>query len=187
MEIMVGDYKIVSDTNQFVVYHVTKSGEKAKVPGSQVDNFVGNYSDFKTALKALPNRMLMRSNVSSLREAIDMIDRYRVLIDEATKGMEKSFGGLMNVSKQVGTAFTGIGLAITGALGVAVKNFADAGSAALEMSQKTGLSTEAVGKWGFALEMSGASSETLGKAMTGMAKSMDQANQQQLKQAGLNL
>lgn len=96
-------------------------------------------------------------------------------VSEATKGMEKSFGGLMNVSKQVGTAFTGIGLAITGALGVAVKNFSDTGTAILEMSRKTGLSTESVSKWGAALDQSGSSSEALNTMMTSMAKSMDVA------------
>jgi hypothetical protein len=86
MDIVVGDYVLRSDPNQFVVYHITKSGAKAKTPGEQVENFVGNYSSLESAFKCLPSRMLMRSNASSLAEVVDLLERYRLLIETAMKG-----------------------------------------------------------------------------------------------------
>ena len=86
MEIAIGDYVLRSDPNQFVVYHITKSGAKAKTPGEQVENFVGNYSSLESALKCLPSRMLMRCNANSLAEVAELLERYRLLIETALKG-----------------------------------------------------------------------------------------------------
>ena len=86
INIMIGDYKIISEANQFILYHVTKLGAKSKKPGADVDNFVGYYSSIKSCLLALPSRMLMRSSATSLREVMDLLERYHLLITDALKG-----------------------------------------------------------------------------------------------------
>jgi len=86
MDITVGDYRIVSDSRQFIVYHVTTKGEESKTPGEPVENFVGYYSTIESAFRALPSRMLQRSNCTTLTEVISELKRYSALIDEALKG-----------------------------------------------------------------------------------------------------
>ena len=86
MDLMLGDYHLVSDSNQFTLYHITKSGEKAKNPGMTVENFVGHYPTIESAFKALPSRMLQRSSATTLREVADLLERYRLLIEMELKG-----------------------------------------------------------------------------------------------------
>jgi len=87
MELKIGDYKIISEPKQFIVYHVTTLSEKSKTPGVATDNFVGYYSTLTSALQCLPSRMLMRSDATSLREVADLLERYRLLIEGALKGV----------------------------------------------------------------------------------------------------
>jgi len=47
------------------------------------DDFVGNYTTLESLLKAFPSRMLMRSTATSLREVVDELERYRLLIQES--------------------------------------------------------------------------------------------------------
>ena len=86
MDITIGDYKITSDATQFTVYHLTQKTDKSKTPGAETENFVGYYSTIESAFKALPSRMLMQSNCSTLREVFDLLEKYRALIDDAFKG-----------------------------------------------------------------------------------------------------
>ena len=87
MEITVGDYKIVSDARQFTVYHMTEKTDKAKNRGAEAENLVGYYSTIESAFKALPSRMLMRSDCRTLKEVVDLLEKYRRLIELALKGV----------------------------------------------------------------------------------------------------
>ena len=68
INIMIGDYKIISEANQFILYHVTKLGVKSKKPGADVDNFVGYYSSIKSCLLALPQGQHARHTVLEAHE-----------------------------------------------------------------------------------------------------------------------
>jgi hypothetical protein len=86
MDLRIGDYHLISDTTQFILYHVTKLGEKSKTPGLPTENFVGYYPSIESAFKALPSKMLMRSNATTLLEVVDELAKYRTLITAALKG-----------------------------------------------------------------------------------------------------
>lgn len=100
-------------------------------------------------------------------------------IKTATGAMKKNFGALMDVSKQVGTAFTLMGGAIVGGLTGIVVSTANAADEIFDMSKKTGMSTEAVSKWAFALKQSGGDITTLQTAIRGMSNFIDGARQGQ--------
>ena len=86
MELQIGEYRLISDTTQFKLYHMSKAGEKAKIPGEDVENLVGYYSTIESALKALPTRMLIRSDAQSLAEVMLELKRYRGLIMDYLHG-----------------------------------------------------------------------------------------------------
>ena len=76
-----------------------------------------------------------------------------------------------------GAAKTGVGAlggagAVLGPLTLAVKHFADAGSALDDMSQRTGASVEALSGLGYAAQMSGASIEDVEKGIRTMQKGL---------------
>jgi TP901 family phage tail tape measure protein len=70
----------------------------------------------------------------------------------------KAFGATI---KDMGTKIAGIGLSLTLPFVGAAKSFADMGSNLADMSQRTGVSVEALSGLGFAAELSGADMETL--------------------------
>lgn len=100
-------------------------------------------------------------------------------IGNATRAMKKDFGNLMDLSRQVGTAFTVMGGAIVGGLTGIVVSTANAADEIFDMSKKTGMSTEAVSKWAFALKQSGGDITTLQTAIRGMSNFIDGARQGQ--------
>ena len=90
MKAMLGDkYYIESDRNQFVLYQIRPKGSFPGVyeaqEGETTDEVVGYYSTFKACLKAIPDRILMRSNASSIKDALFELERYRLLIESAIK------------------------------------------------------------------------------------------------------
>lgn len=98
--------------------------------------------------------------------------------------LEKSLGQirdkLKTFSRQVGAiggAVTGMGAAIIGPMTAAVKIFADAGDKLHKMSQRTGLSVEALSALDFAASQSGGSIDALEKSMIGLARFMLQVEQ----------
>ena len=89
MEIEIGKFRIESDKNQFILYETRKKGAfrgKQAEDGDTTEDIVGYYSTLEQLFKAFPSRMLQRSNVTSLREVMDELERYRGLINESIKG-----------------------------------------------------------------------------------------------------
>ena len=90
MELKIGEFRILSDNRQFILY---KNRKKGTYPGLKppeddetTEDLVGYYSNLTALFKAFPSRMLQRSDACSLREVIDLIERYRLLIEDALKG-----------------------------------------------------------------------------------------------------
>jgi len=79
------------------------------------------------------------------------------------KGHEAAF-------KKVGMAVTAAGAAITAAIGLSIKSYADAGDAAKEMSERTGLSVENIMQLDHAAKLSGTSIDSLEVGMKKAAK-----------------
>lgn len=80
----------------------------------------------------------------------------------------KSFGA-------VGASIAGIGAAIRAPILAATAAFAEAGSANLDLSQRTGLSTEAVSRLGFAARQTGAGIEDVEVGVKKMQKFLSEA------------
>jgi hypothetical protein len=79
----------------------------------------------------------------------------------------KAFGaGLTGL----GTQLLGVGAALATPFALAAKLFADMGSDLVDMSQRTGVSVEALSELGFAAEQSGADMETLEAGLRKMQK-----------------
>jgi len=79
----------------------------------------------------------------------------------------KAFGaGILGVGRQV----AGVGSLLAAPFVLAAKTFADMGSELVDLSQRTGLSVEALSELGFAAEQSGADMETLETGIRKMQK-----------------
>ncbi len=92
--------------------------------------------------------------------------------DEASAVLEGIGGKIEGMSgqlKKAGIIMTAVGGVITGALALSIKSFADTGDAVLEMSQRTGFSTEALSELKYAAELSGASLSSIETAAKRMA------------------
>jgi len=89
MELKIGEFRILSDNRQFILYKNRKKGIypglKPPADDETTEELVGYYSTLKGLFKAFPSRMLQRSDVCSLREVVDLLERYRLLIDDALK------------------------------------------------------------------------------------------------------
>jgi hypothetical protein len=70
----------------------------------------------------------------------------------------------------IGTQLLGVGTALATPFALAAKLFADMGSDLVDMSQRTGVSVEALSELGFAAEQSGADMETLEAGLRKMQK-----------------
>jgi hypothetical protein len=91
MKIPIGNkFYIESDKNQFILYAVRKKGSFPGVyeakEGETTDEIIGYYSTLMDCLKAFPSRMLMRSSATSLSEVVDLLERYRLLVESGLKG-----------------------------------------------------------------------------------------------------
>jgi hypothetical protein len=99
--------------------------------------------------------------------------------------------GLRNVGSKLkafgaGVTSIGVGLAAAGAVGLApflaaVNLFSDMGADLLDMSQKTGISVEALSALGFAASQSGSSAEELGAGIRNMQKNLTGADEDSKK------
>ena len=89
MELKIGDYRIESDKRQFILYEDRKKGTfpglKPPEDDKITEEVIGCYTTLTALFKAFPSRMLMRSDATSLREVADLLERYRLLIDDALK------------------------------------------------------------------------------------------------------
>lgn len=98
-------------------------------------------------------------------------------VGKAAGQMKRDFGNLLGVASQIGKGFTVMGGAITAGLGAIVTSTANAGDEIFDMAKKTGMGTEAVSKWAFALKQSGGDITTLQTAVRGMSNLIDGARQ----------
>ncbi len=88
------------------------------------------------------------------------------------KSAQKSISGWGTSVRSAGLKVAGAGVAaVTGFLGFA-KTFADAGSELVDMSQRTGMSVEALSELGYAADQSGADMETLEGGVKKMQKAI---------------
>jgi hypothetical protein len=88
--------------------------------------------------------------------------------DKASNSLE----GITGKAKQLRGAFLAVGAAgavVTGALGLSMKSFAQAGDEVQKMALRTGLTTEALSELKFALEQSGSNIEGFEKGIRRMA------------------
>ena len=86
MEIQIGKFKILSDVTQFIIYEQRTTGEKAKNAGEVVDKVVGYFPTIESCLKVIPTKALLRSDATTLKEAIDELKMYRNLILKLAEG-----------------------------------------------------------------------------------------------------
>lgn len=96
-------------------------------------------------------------------------------IQRETKAMESSLKPLTRATEDMGKAFLASGVAITGALGLMVKQASDYGDSIRDASIRTGVSTEALGGLRLAAEQSGASFEDLNLGLKKLAVNADMA------------
>lgn len=89
MKINIGKFEIESDKNQFILYENRKKGVYAGRPNDIPDEnetvreHIGYYSNLETCFKSLPGRAIMRSEITSVKECISEIRKYKQLIKEA--------------------------------------------------------------------------------------------------------
>ena len=116
------------------------------------------------------------------------------LQDNLTKGMEAAAATLKGFGSriaEVGAVMSGLGGAITAPFIAAAKSFADAGSRLYDLSQRTGLSVEALGALKYAADQSGTSLEAVEvavkKMQVGMTKAADGSKEMQGALADIGL
>lgn len=91
------------------------------------------------------------------------------------KEFEKTIKPTKELTKEWGTALLAVGSAAVIAMGAAVKATADYADNINDLSQKTGVGTEILSKWGFAAEQSGSSLEGVSTGLRFLAKNMELA------------
>ncbi|MDP1660852.1 MAG: hypothetical protein Q8L55_02960, partial [Phycisphaerales bacterium] len=98
-------------------------------------------------------------------------DKLSAGLKAAQKKLEAFGAGL----RSIGTKMAGIGVAAVTALLGTVKAFSDSGDALDKMSQRTGVSVEALSELGYAADLSGTDMETLENGLRVMQKSLVEA------------
>ena len=96
-------------------------------------------------------------------------------LTSALKAAEKRLRAFGAGVRDIGVKLFAVGSAATGAFLTTAKIFADVGDALEEMSQRTGVSVEALSEIGFAAELSGANMETLEKGLRAMQRTIVEA------------
>ena len=94
------------------------------------------------------------------------------LKDDLSSGLKnaaKEASGFGGVLKGLGVGIASVATAAVAAGVASVKSFADTGDALKEMAQKTGFSTESLSTLKYAAEQCGASLDTIGVAVRGVA------------------
>ncbi len=104
--------------------------------------------------------MSLSSNIKAGAAYIELYTQDNKLVrglNRAAKKLEAFGSGIRSIGMRIGVLGTAM---VTPMLGAA-KAFADMGSDLVDMSQRTGISVEALSELGFAAEQSGADLETL--------------------------
>ena len=89
MKIDLGRFTVESDKNQFILYEERKKGvfpgNPNNIPNENdtIREVVGYYSTLGSCFKSLPNRAIMRSEITSVKECIDEIKKYNQIIKQA--------------------------------------------------------------------------------------------------------
>jgi len=91
------------------------------------------------------------------------------------RSMEKRFNAIGGTLKRLGAIGSAVAGAITGAFTTAAVVFANAGSKLFDMSQRTGVSVEALSELSFAADQTGGSMEALEKGFAGLSRTFFQA------------
>lgn len=91
---------------------------------------------------------------------------------------QKAMADLGRTMTRIGAATAAAGTAILAPLALSVKHFAAAGSAALDMATRTGLSVEAVSELGYAAKQTGADIADVETAVKKMSKSIVGADEE---------
>ena len=99
-----------------------------------------------------------------------------VTIGAKTDAFESGLKRVQKQTKALAIGMVAVGAAIVGALGKAVKDFAAFGDQMQKMALRTGFSTEALSELNFAAEISGATIETLEKAVKRMSAAIVDAD-----------
>lgn len=100
--------------------------------------------------------------------------------DEASKvlgGINSKIQGMSKQLRMAGIGMVAAGGAITAALTMSIKKFAEMGDEVAKMSARTGFATESLSEWRHALEICGANLDTLEKGVKKMSKSIVDADE----------
>ncbi len=84
MNIKIGKYILQSDANQFILKEkkIRKEGDKK---GEAYFDRVGCYPSIESVLKAVPDRVLMRSDAKTLKELLFEFQEYKRILIKALK------------------------------------------------------------------------------------------------------
>jgi hypothetical protein len=89
MKIDLGKFYIESDRNQFILYEIRKKGMFPGRPNDipdendTVNEIVGYYSSLAECFKSMPDRAIMRSDITTLSDCLKEIKLYKQMIKEA--------------------------------------------------------------------------------------------------------
>jgi len=98
-------------------------------------------------------------------------------LGDSEKAVTSSMGNILAKGQQIGAAMSVMGAGIIGSLGAAITSTTQLGNQIYDVANRTGFSTEAVSKWGFALQQSGGDITMLQVAIRGMSNLIDSARQ----------
>jgi len=96
--------------------------------------------------------------------------------NSAMRGLATSVNDVGRELAGIGAKFAAIGGAAAGGMIAATVAFGSAGSALLDMSKRTGMSVEALGRLGFAAEQNGATLEDVSKGVINLNRSFAEAS-----------
>lgn len=89
MKITLGNCYIESDKNQYILYEDRPKGyfpgrpDNLPSENEVVRDVIGYYSSLEECLISAPNRVIMRSEINTLKECIKEIRKYKAIIKEA--------------------------------------------------------------------------------------------------------
>jgi hypothetical protein len=98
-----------------------------------------------------------------------------------SKGLDKTLANTGESLKSIGKSLTIFGGAVVGAIGVAVKKFADFGDTLNDASQRTGVSAQSLGELSHALQLSGSNLDDFEVSMKRLQRVMTDAQESETK------
>lgn len=119
----------------------------------------------------------MASNAGGIRAGLAYVEMY-LKDNPLTRGLDRAQKRLAAFGagvKGVGVKVAGIGAALGAPLVLAAKKFSDYGSELNDMSERTGVSTDALQELGYAARLSGAGMEDVEQGVKFMQKSLEAA------------